>query len=301
MSSSLVAPELGTAPPRQNRNVWPLANCSGPQRHALTGTVVVRGFSIQKRTLTPPAKPMQPKPAPRGSSSCSDSLSGIKKASFSSQFVAEEASDVDENAIYSDDDSSGWEDSDEDFQRVDSKVNLTSRRSLITLMLERNDRQVKLGNGASQSTSAIHHGRRPPRQGPSFVSSPNDSDDSPLMMKKAPRTAHLKPINEIPRSAAKPILTPGHNTHYQAALSPRTTRRNMLSTELTESLRRHLVRERSQRSTVNAVLKRYHTSHDVANLKQYPDKVVMKKDTEVNSGGDVLEFLHRRGYHEEAW
>ncbi|GKT61127.1 Duf1752 domain containing protein [Colletotrichum tofieldiae] len=54
---------------------------------------------------------------------------------------------VDERAIDDDDDFSDWEDFIEDsnkssidektfFQRVDSQVNLTSRRSLITLMLE---------------------------------------------------------------------------------------------------------------------------------------------------------------------
>ncbi len=60
---------------------------------------------------------------------------------------------------------------------------------------------------------------------------------------------------------------------------PRTTRRNMLSTELTESLRRHLLWERSQKSsTANAVLKRRHTSHDVANLRQYPERVHMDRD-----------------------
>ncbi|KAL8294731.1 hypothetical protein RB600_000605 [Gaeumannomyces tritici] len=240
-----------------------------------------------------------------------------KQTSFSNQLVTgtipapvidndqsdTEAEDVDESAIDDEDDSSDWEDLNEQsgklsinektfFQRVSSKVNLTSRRSLITLMLERNDRQAKLGNGASQSTSAIHQSRRPL----------NDSDDSPLMIKKGTRTAHLKPINEIPRSAAQPILTPGHNTHHQTALSPRTTRRNMLSTELTESLRRHLVWERSQKSsTVNAVLKRCHTSQDVANLKQYPNKVVMKKDTELNPSSYDQYFSRDAGYHSKGW
>jgi len=64
------------------------------------------------------------------------------------------------------------------------------------------------------------------------------------------------------------------NTHQQLALSPRTTRRNMLSTELTESLRKNLLWERQQRnrSTGNlAALKRRHTSTDVKNLKQHPE------------------------------
>ncbi|KAL8330633.1 hypothetical protein RB593_001569 [Gaeumannomyces tritici] len=278
---------------------------------------VIRGFSIPKPTSTPPAKLMQAekqqsKFALCGSSSCGGSLSGMKRqASFSSQFVTREAGDVDESAIDGDDDSSYWEDSNDEggkssidekpfFQRVDSKVNLTSRRSLITLMLERNDRQVKLGNGASQSTSAIHQGR-PQHQGPSFVASSNDSDDNPLMMRGS-RAAHLEPINEIPRSAAQPILTSAHNSHYHVALSPRTTRRNMLSTELTESLRRHLIWERSQKSsTVNAVLKRRHTSHDVANLGQYPERVVIKEDTDVNASSYDLYFNRDAGYHSKGW
>ncbi|KAL8367162.1 hypothetical protein RB599_010251 [Gaeumannomyces hyphopodioides] len=252
------------------------------------------------------AEKQQPKFALGGLSSCGDSPSGMKRHS---QFVTREAGDVDECAI-DDDEDSDWEDSNEEsgkssidekaFQRVNSKVNLTSKRSLITLMLERNDRQMKLGNGASQPTSAIHQGR-PQGQGPSFVASPNDSDDSPLMMRGG-RAAHLKPINEIPRSAAQPILTSAHNSHYQAALSPRTTRRNMLSTELTESLRRHLVWERSQKSsTVNAVLKRPHTSHDMANLRQYLERVVMKKDTDVNASSYDQYFNRGAGYHSKGW
>ena len=55
------------------------------------------------------------------------------------------------------------------------------------------------------------------------------------------------------------------------AHSPRTTRRNMLATELTESLRRHLLWERQQKSaTANAFLKRRHTAHDMKNLQEYP-------------------------------
>lgn len=230
-----------------------------------------------------------------------------KTASFSHQLVTRtistpavvddqsETDYVDESAIDDDDDSSDWEDSIEDsgkssvdekfnFQRVDSKANLTSRRSLITLMLAQNDRAHKLGNVASQSTSALPRPRTS-RHGPSLVASPNDSDDAPLMMKRPARgPPPMRPINEIPRSAAQPIMTTTNGVSHQAALSPRTTRRNMLATELTESLRRHLLWERSQKtSTANAVLKRRHTSHDVANLKQYPEKPFMKKDNDVNA------------------
>jgi hypothetical protein len=45
----------------------------------------------------------------------------------------------------------------------------------------------------------------------------------------------------------------------------------MLATELTESLRRHLLWERQQKSaTANAFLKRRHTAHDMKNLQEFP-------------------------------
>jgi hypothetical protein len=237
-----------------------------------------------------------------------------------------EAEDVDESAIDDDDDdSSDWEDSVEDsgkssidektfFQRVDSKANLTSRRSLITLMIEgQHERVKKLSNAASQSTSALPRARTMPL-GPNgngvgsnlaTASSPNDSDDQHLMMKKGVRSnTPLKPITEVPRSAAQPILsTANHGPHHQAALSPRTTRRNMLATELTESLRRHLLWERQQKSsTANAVLKRRHTSHDVANLKQYPEKAYMTKSEDLNASSWNQYFSKdANGYHSKGW
>ncbi|PTB40385.1 hypothetical protein M441DRAFT_104117, partial [Trichoderma asperellum CBS 433.97] len=107
------------------------------------------------------------------------------------------------------------------------------------------------------------------------------ANDGPLIRKGTCQTT-LKPINEIPRSNAQPIATNNH-VHAQAALSPRTTCRNILATELTESLRRHLLWERQQKSsTANAVLKRRHISHDVANLKQYPERPCLKQSEDVN-------------------
>lgn len=250
-----------------------------------------------------------------------------KTASFSNQVVTQtypsaisdgEQSDtdyVDESAIDDDDDSSDWEDSIEDsgkssveerfnFHRVDSKVDLTSRRSLLTLMLSsQTGRAQRLGNNASQSTSALPRARVP-LNGP-LVASPNDSDEAPLMMKRGTRQPQLRPINEIPRSTAQPINAMGTTTHHNAALSPRTTRRNMLATELTESLRRQLLWERSQKSsTANAVLKRRHTSHDVANLKQYPEKPFMKRDNNDVNASSWDQYFNKNpftGYHAEGW
>ncbi|KAF6834877.1 hypothetical protein CMUS01_05998 [Colletotrichum musicola] len=232
--------------------------------------------------------------------------------------IADDSDDtdyIDESAIDDDDDSSDWEDSIEDsnkssidektfFQRVDSKVNLTSRRSLITLMIEQNDRSRNLGNVASQSTSALPWSRTSHPAPPTLAVSPNDSDDAPLMMKRGIRSSPLKPINEVPRSAAQPIMATASHSHLQAALSPRTTRRNMLATELTESLRRNLLWERQQKSsTANAVLKRRHTSHDVANLKQYPEKVCLKKNEDVPTGPQYFskDTDNFGGYHSKGW
>ncbi|KAH7184299.1 hypothetical protein DER44DRAFT_834850 [Fusarium oxysporum] len=232
------------------------------------------------------------------------------QASFNDEAAVDSDTDdyIDESAIDDDDDSSDWEDSMEEsgkssmddkfFQRVDSKPNLTSRRSLITLMLAQNNR---LGNHASKSTSAIPRSRM--ANGPSLGASPNDSDEAPLMM-KGMRGPGLKPIHEVPRSKAQPIITGPNHIQPQAAMSPRTNRRNMLATELTESLRRHLLWERQQKSsTANAVLKRRHTSHDVANLKQYPEKPCMKKSEDVNASSWNQYFSKEAsdGYHSKGW
>ncbi|KAF5657490.1 hypothetical protein FHETE_10409 [Fusarium heterosporum] len=218
---------------------------------------------------------------------------------------------IDESAVDDDDDSSDWEDAGEEsggsnmddkfFGRVDSKPNLTSQRSLITLMLHQNDRARNLGGHASQSTSTILPSRVARSPSPSV--SPNDSEEAPLMMKDM-RGPGLKPIHEVPQSSAQPIISGPNHIKPQAALSPRTTRRNMLATELTESLRRHLLWERQQKSsTANAVLTRRHISHDVANLKQYPEKPCLKKSEDVHASSWVQSFLQKvdAGYHSRGW
>ncbi|CAK7200802.1 hypothetical protein SEUCBS139899_003501 [Sporothrix eucalyptigena] len=261
------------------------------------------------------------------------SLAQKKQTSFSSQLVTRaipapaivsdeesDSDDIDESAIDDDDDdSSDWEDSNEEsgrssmedknlFQRVDSTVHLPSRRSLITLMIQRSERDVKNGLTTSQSTLGLNRPRQHQHQPPSLVASPNDSDDAALMMRHRPRgpQSTLRPINEIPRSAAQPIMASANGTNYAPALSPRTNRRNMLSTELTESLRRHLLWERSQKtSTANAVLKRRHTSQDVANLRQYPEPVHMGRGNNQDSNANSFDqYLNRdafNGYHAKGW
>lgn len=225
-----------------------------------------------------------------------------------------ECDDVDESAIDDDEDDSDWEDSDEAsgkssiddktyFKRVDSSAQLVSRRSLITLGLEATERQKRLGNTASQSTSALHRPRGA-LAGQQVAGSPNDSDESSLMMKRGGRVSQLKPIKENPRTGPQPIMAPPTQNHFPAALSPRTTRRHMLATELTPSLRRNLLWERQQKSsTANAVLKRRHTSHDVANLKQYPERAYTTKTEDANSSSWNQYFSKEafNGYHSKGW
>ncbi|PBP17743.1 DUF1752-domain-containing protein [Diplocarpon rosae] len=113
----------------------------------------------------------------------------------------------------------------------------------------------------------------------------------------------LNSIAEIPRSAAQPIIPTTTNTiPHQLALSPRTTRRNMLASELTVSLRQHLLWERKQKSqTANAVLKRRHTAQDVANLKQYPDQAYMDQEGSHQSTWNDY-YGHGLGeYHSRGW
>ncbi|KAK8912365.1 hypothetical protein VCV18_012553 [Metarhizium anisopliae] len=218
---------------------------------------------------------------------------------------------VDESAI-DDDDSSDWEDSTEDsgkssvddkfFQRVEFKANLTSRPSLITLMLAHNERARTLGDRASRSTPVIRRTRAAPN-GPNLGVSPNDSDETPLVM-KGMRHSALKPISEIPRSNAQPITTHAAHVNFPAAFSPRTTRCNMLATELTESLRLNLIWERQQKRSVSkAMLKRRHTSQDVANLQQYPQRACVKPSEDVEIFGWDEFFLMGtfNGYHFKGW
>ncbi|EFY94261.1 DUF3295 domain protein [Metarhizium robertsii] len=222
-----------------------------------------------------------------------------------------EAEYVDECAI-DDDDSSDWEDcpghsgkssvDDKFFQRVESKANLASRPSQLTLMLAENKRASTPGNQASQSTPAVHRSRGEPN-GTSLGGSPNDSDGAPLMMKGFRHSA-LKPISEIPRSNAQPITTHAAHVNFPAAFSPRTTRCNMLATELTESLRLNLIWERQQKRSVSkAMLKRRHTSQDVANLQQYPQRACVKPSEDVEIFGWDEFFLMGtfNGYHFKGW
>lgn len=177
---------------------------------------------------------------------------------------SESEEDSDDNAIEEEDSDEEWEDDNDDsavasvderpmFQRVDSKPNLVSRRSLLTTMMHQGDRAQALQNAASRSTPAIRRSRTTTPNGPSTGNSPQE--DAGLMMRQQ-------------ASRSKPIIMTTSNVH-PPALSPRTTRRNMLQTELTASLRSNLLWERQQKnSTTNAVNKRAQSAVSIPALRR---------------------------------
>ena len=202
-----------------------------------------------------------------------------------------------------DDDDDDWEDSASEsgaaspvekapmFQRVDSKPNLPSRRSMLTTMMHQSERANAIAEMAAvKSQPNLQRSRTSTPNGPSVATSPEE--ESYLEMQRA----------GIPRS--KPMVMAAQSNHAQSALSPRTTRRNMLATELTESLRKHLLWERQQKNTTaNAVnkLKRRHTAHDnMVNLKKYPGQADSGTGSKNNSWNHY--FDHGLGeYHQKGW
>ena len=232
----------------------------------------------------------------------------INKSTDVNVFDSDDEDDAPESAIEDDEDEedededgSDWEDSISDngdtfsnekqlFQRVDSRPNLVSRRSLLTTLINQSDRAATFANMASKSTPALHRSRARQRTGPSTGTSPQEET-----MLEMPSGSKM--------TASKPIIMTTSNIH-PPALSPRTTRRNMLATELTESLRKHLLWERQQKSTTaNAVLKRRHTAFDVAHLREYPGQAsdsISKDESKTNSWNRY--FDHGLGeYHQAGW
>jgi hypothetical protein len=221
--------------------------------------------------------------------------------------------DSDDNAIVEEESDDEWVDDEDNsipssvndkdlFKRVDSKPNLTSRRSLLTQAMHQEDRAQALQNAASRSTPAIRRSRTSSPNGPSTGNSPQE--DAGLMMRSHTR--------------AKPIIMTTSNVH-PPALSPRTTRRNMLQTELTQSLRQNLLWERQQKnSTTNAVnkraqsavsipaLRRAMTTSDIKGLHQGAPQAMLKTATlrEAAKNNNSFNDYFDQGlqeYHQKGW
>lgn len=212
---------------------------------------------------------------------------------------------IDDSAIEEDDDE-GWEDEQPEeekpptqpvFKRVDSTANLPSRRSVLTAGLTEGERAKGLLSAASKSSPAIRRmDRSSSHNGPSMQGSPEQRNEDVLMM--AP--------SNISRAIDMP--PPTNADVYTLAHSPRTTRRNMLSTELTESLRKNLLWERQQKNTtVNAFLKR--EAKSMANLQRagqmavaqpQPHRALLQREpTKTSSYNEYFDVANE--YHTKGW
>lgn len=154
------------------------------------------------------------------------------------------------------------------FQRVDSSANLVSRRSLLTSMMHQGDRADVFAKMA-QSQPTLRKCKTQAQIDPSIRFTAQEDDGST----SNGSTKHLKPIS----------MTTSNTHAVPIALSPRTTRRNMLATEMTESLRKAVLYERQQKkATANAKMKRRHTTQDLTSIRAYP--TTEADDHETNTG-----------------
>lgn len=270
-SSSIPKPTvlLKPSPLKKKGGMFTLGGSSGDDESSFEDRMVIKP---QRSSLTDGLSHTQQRTLGTLSNTGLNAIKPIREGTDDDEDAIEtDDEEISESAIEDDDDSSDWEDSvtesgrstpenKELFQRVDSRPNLVSRRSLLTMMIHQPQRNmVPPGkNGAnSRSTPAFQRSQLSTPNAHSVACSPDDEENTLTM--KGP---------EVPRS--KPIVV-RNVSHHSGAHSPRTTRRNMLATELTESLRRHLLWERQQKTAPAAqAFKRRHTAHDMANLQEYP-------------------------------
>ena len=182
----------------------------------------------------------------------------------------EDSEDEDgDSAVMSDDDDDEWEDSGsesggvrEDDHLFDKRddTHLTSQPSILsTLFKSKSD--YNLPSQAFRASNTFIRSRTSPSH--------------------TPRAQPISPsANGLTLRIPAP---PGLDTFPQPIpASPRTTRRRMLASELSESLRRNLLWERQHRTMTNntaAAMKRRHTSNDLARLKEFPEGVSGGKET----------------------
>ncbi|KAF3031940.1 hypothetical protein E8E12_002633 [Didymella heteroderae] len=211
--------------------------------------------------------------------------------------IQSDSDNLEESATEEEDSDDDWEDVDEEadegdqpntqtssmFPRVDSKPNLTPRRSLLTFMIHEGDgAQATQNVGQRQQPPPILRSRTTlPNGSPTGDSSQNDSD---LMMRQQ-------------ASRAKPTVMTTSNVH-PPALSPQTTRQFMLQKELSGSLRQSLLWERQQKNaTTNAATRRPATT-DLQNVSAMAQAQPMH--TSAKSPNSYLD-QGNDSYHTKGW
>jgi hypothetical protein len=172
------------------------------------------------------------------------------------------------------------------FQRIDPRPQPVLRRSLITTMMHTPEHAAKMALHASKSQPALRRSKTSSPSGPSLAASLEDG------------SAIREHVPQVP--GARPTFMNTSNIH-PAALSPRITRRNILATELSESLCKHILWERQQKNTTAAaVLEKRHTANDVANLQEFPQASQSGTVSKNNSWRHYFE--HGLGeYHHKGW
>jgi hypothetical protein len=175
------------------------------------------------------------------------------------------------------------------FLRIDSRPNLVSQQSLLTSLMHEKDHTAVLLKPASCSTPTIPRSRTTSPNSPLGPSSKNTSQALAQNLTQEP----------APASQARPVVMITSNVH-PLALSPRTTRLNMLSTELSESLRKNLLLDRKvSRSTTNAALKHRHTTQDMTKLMNFPGES-QKLQNATNSWNNYYDYGLQE-YHRKGW
>lgn len=188
------------------------------------------------------------------------------------------------NATTSDDNCSDWEDVDEDadvklvFGRIDCRPSFRSYRSLITSMLQLDDRA---------------HAHAPEATSTNAASMPILQDRHMLTPCSQPLAASSTSDDGGPLKSSSKIVRCG-------ILSPRSTRRKMLASEFASSLRQDPLCECKQRPKSNhAVLVRRHTARDISSLRQCPGEgICVEGDDDYKSDWATYE---PDDYHSRGW
>lgn len=235
-----------------------------------------------KSTISPPG---MKRASSNGSSTKKTHFHEIVHTKILSAPQTEEESDGDEedSAVMSDDEDDDWEDSQSDNGEAQDEhlfdkredTHLTSRHSMLsTLFKSKSD--YNLPSQAFRASNTFVRSRTSPSHTPrpQPFSPPGDG-----------------PALRIPAQVSG--LAGADQFTQPIPASPRTTRRKMLASELSESLRRNLLWERQHRTMTNnaaaAALKRRHTSNDLARLKEYPEGLSGRDTSPAESGKDVFD------------
>lgn len=204
-----------------------------------------------------------------------------------SSAIDDESEDDDDEEDWEDDGSDGAEGNANDkplFQRVDSTANLASRRSLLTCLMNEGDRQAAFANMA-QSQPVLRKSKTQVRMDPSIKITEPETEVGAQMKRSKPMMMNFSNAQPMP-----------------VAFSPKTTRRYMLASEMTESLRKQILFERQQKkATAHAVLKRRHTTQDLTKIKVHPSTEAEERAKENFSWNDEFGLGGIADYHQSGW